>query len=81
MLEIRVGVKNADLILSCGFKLWQYKKLFAPLNHKVEFIYILNDWFKKPEYKDTLDYILSVNCRYYFEYLPLNEIGLPIPNA
>ena len=29
---------------------------------------------------DTLDYIIHMNCRYYFEYLPLHEIGLPIPN-
>jgi hypothetical protein len=69
-----------EKLQTCGFKLNQYKKLFAPLNHKVEYIYILNDWFKKPEYKDTLDYILFMNCRYYFEFLPLDEIGLPVPN-
>ncbi len=68
-----------EKLQTCGFKLRQYKKLFAPLNHNVEYIYILNDWFKRKEYKDTLDYIISMNCRYYFEYLPLNEIGLPVP--
>ncbi|AFI06700.1 hypothetical protein [Helicobacter cetorum] len=81
ILEIKyqeVAGSVDEKLQTCGFKLWQYKKLFAPLNHKVEFIYILNDWFKKPEYKDTLDYILSVNCWYCFEYLPLNEIGLPM---
>ncbi len=70
-----------EKLQTCGFKLQQYKKLFTPLNHNVEYIYILNDWFRKPEYRDTLDYILSVNCKYYFEYLPLYEIGLPVPNA
>ena len=69
-----------EKLQTCGFKLKQYQRLFAPLNHKVEYIYILNDWFKKPEYKDTLDYIIYMNCRYYFEYLPLSEIGLPVPN-
>ena len=68
-----------EKLQTCGFKLSQYKKLFAPLNHNVEYIYILNDWFKKPEYKDTLNYIIHMNCRYYFEYLPLHEIGLPVP--
>jgi len=68
-----------EKLQTCGFKLNQYKRLFAPLNHKVEYIYILNDWFRKPEYKDTLDYIIYMNCRYYFKYLPLQEIGLPIP--
>ncbi|MCK4441651.1 MAG: hypothetical protein KAU90_06570 [Sulfurovaceae bacterium] len=69
-----------EKLQTCGFKLSQYKRLFAPLNHNVEYIYILNDWFRKPEYKDTLDYIIYMNCRYYFEYLPLHEIGLPVPN-
>jgi len=69
-----------EKLQTCGFKLSQYKRLFAPLNHNVEYIYILNDWFRKPEYKDTLDYIIYMNCRYYFEYLPLHKIGLPIPN-
>jgi len=70
-----------EKLQTCGFKLAQYKRLFAPLNHNVEYIYILNDWFRKSEYKDTLDYIIYMNCRYYFEYLPLYEIGLPTPNS
>jgi hypothetical protein len=69
-----------EKLQTCGFKLSQYKRLFAPLNHNVEYVYILNNWFRKPEYSDTLDYIIHMNCRYYFEYLPLHEIGLPIPN-
>ena len=68
-----------EKLQTCGFKLSQYRRLFAPLNHNVEYIYILNSWFCKPEYKDTLDYIINMHCRYYFEYLPLNEIGLPVP--
>jgi len=68
-----------EKLQTCGFKLRQYKKLFALLNYEVEYIYIFNDWFKKPEYKDVLDYIIDMNCKYYFEYLPLHKIGLPIP--
>jgi hypothetical protein len=37
----------------------QYTKLFKPLNIEVEYIYILNDWFHKTEYKDVLNYIGS----------------------
>jgi len=30
--------------------------------------------------KDVLDYIISINgCSYYFNYLPLKKIGLPVP--
>lgn len=69
-----------EKLQTCGFKLNQYRKLFAPLNHNVEYIYILNDWFRNPKYKDTLNYVIAMNCKYYFGYLPLYEIGLPIPN-
>jgi hypothetical protein len=68
-----------EKLQTCDFKKKQYKKLMAPLNIKVEYIYILSDWFRKPEYKDVLDYIISVGCQYYFQYLPLEKLGLPVP--
>jgi hypothetical protein len=68
-----------EKLQTCDFKKKQYKKLMAPLNIEVEYIYILSDWFRKPEYKDVLDYIISVGCQYYFQYLPLEKLGLPVP--
>lgn len=68
-----------EKLQTCDFKKKQYKKLMAPLNIEVEYIYILNDWFKKSQYKDTLDYVISVGCHYYFNYLPLQKLGLPVP--
>ncbi|MBI2041481.1 MAG: hypothetical protein HYW91_00560 [Candidatus Sungbacteria bacterium] len=68
-----------EKLQTCDFKKKQYRKLMAPLNIDVEYIYILNDWFKNPAYKDTLDYVISVGCQYYFNYLPLQKIGLPVP--
>ena len=68
-----------EKLQTCDFKRKQYAKLMAPLNIEVEYIYILNDWFRKPEYKDVLDYIISVGCQYYFHYLSLQKLGLPIP--
>lgn len=59
------------------FKRKQYLKLVTPLGLRVEYVYVLNDWFKKPEYKDVLDYIQSVNCHYKFNALPLSWLGLP----
>lgn len=67
-----------EKLQTCDFKKKQYRKLMAPLNIDVEYIYILNDWFKNPAYKDTLDYVISVGCQYYFNYLPLQKLGLPI---
>ncbi|MFZ5806947.1 MAG: hypothetical protein ACOY3I_07055 [Verrucomicrobiota bacterium] len=68
-----------EKLQTCDFKKKQYKKIMSQLNTDVEYVYILSDWFKKPEYKDTLDYVISVGCHYYFNYLPLNKIGLPVP--
>jgi len=66
-----------EKLQTCDFKCKQYLKLVAGLGLKVEYVYVLNDWFKKPEYKDTLDYIHSVNCHYKFNSLPLAWLGLP----
>jgi len=68
-----------EKLQTCDFKKKQYKKLMAPLNIEVEFIYVLDNWFRKLEYKDTLDYVISMGCQYYFNYLPLQKIGLPVP--
>lgn len=70
-----------EKLQTCDFKKKQYKKLFSQLNYDLEFIYILSDYYKKDKYKDVLDYIISMNCSYYFEYLPLKKIGLPVPDA
>ncbi|HOV46213.1 MAG: hypothetical protein KBG82_08285 [Spirochaetes bacterium] len=67
-----------EKLQTCDFKRKQYLKLVTPLGLKVEYVYVLNDWFKKPEYKDVLDYIQSVNCHYKFNELPLSWLGLPI---
>ncbi len=66
-----------EKLQTCDFKRKQYLKLVAPLGLKVEYVYVLSEWFKKPEYKDVLDYIHSVNCHYKFNELPLTWLGLP----
>ncbi|MDR2410898.1 MAG: hypothetical protein LBE13_22690 [Bacteroidales bacterium] len=66
-----------EKLQTCDFKRKQYMKLIAPLELKVEYVYVLSDWFKKTEYRDVLDYINSVNCHYKFNELPLAWLGLP----
>lgn len=69
-----------EKLQTCDFKLKQYKKLFLPLNKEVKYYYLLDkSWFSKPKYKDVLDYIVSVGCGYYFNYIPLESLGLPVP--
>ena len=66
-----------EKLQTCDFKRKQYVKLVAPLGLKVEYVYVLSDWFTQPGYKDVLDYIHSVNCHYKFNELPLAWLGLP----
>ncbi|OGS12955.1 MAG: hypothetical protein A2234_06915 [Elusimicrobia bacterium RIFOXYA2_FULL_58_8] len=68
-----------EKLQTCDFKKKQYQRLFSRANIDVEYMYLLSNWFTKPEYKDVLDYIISVRCHYYFNYIPLEKIGLPVP--
>jgi hypothetical protein len=68
-----------EKLQTCDFKKKQYQKLLSRANIQVEYIYLLSDWFKHPSYKDVLDYIISVGCQFYFEYVPLAQLGLPVP--
>ncbi len=66
-----------EKLQTCDFKRKQYAKLVKPLGLKVEYVYVLNDWFKQPKYKDVLSYIESMNYHYKFNELPLAWLGLP----
>ncbi len=84
MFIIEVKTQNVagsvdEKLQTCDFKKKQYRKLLSQLNMEVEYIYILDEWFRKPAYKDVLDYIISVGCQYYFNYIPLYKLGLPVP--
>ena len=68
-----------EKLQTCDFKKKQYQKLMSKANIDVEYIYLLDNWFRDPKYKDVLDYIQSVGCDYYFEYIPLTRLGLPVP--
>ena len=53
---------------TCGFKIHEFRKIGKAIGaEKVTYTYIFNNWFKKPEYKDMLDYIKSIDgCNYIF---------------
>lgn len=80
IIEIKfqqVGGSVDEKLQTCDFKRKQYSKLVHSLGWRVEYVYVLNDWFRTPCYKDTLDYIHSVNCHYMFNEIPLKWLGLP----
>ena len=70
-----------EKLQTCDFKKKEYQKLMSRANIDVEYIYLLDNWFRNPKYKDVLDYIQSVGCDYYFEYIPLTRLGLPVPES
>lgn len=51
---------------TCAFKIYQFRKIGKAIGaEKVTYTYLLSSWFSKPEYKDMLDYIRSVDgCDY-----------------
>ena len=80
IVEVKYQQVNGSVdekLQTCDFKRKQYQKLVHPLDLKVEYVYVLNDWFKNPKYKDVLEYIRTVNCHYKFNELPLAWLGLP----
>lgn len=82
IIEIKFqGVAGSvdEKLQTCDFKNKQYQKLLAPLNIDVKYVYVLNEWFMKKEYKDVLNFVESVGCYYFFDEIPLNFLGLPIP--
>ncbi len=77
----QVGGSVDEKLQTCDFKKKEYKKLLSKANLDVEYIYLLDDWFRNEKYRDVLDYIHSVDCDYYFEYIPLYRFGLPMPDC
>ena len=75
----QVGGSVDEKLQTCDFKRKQYQKLMSQINIDVEYVYLLSDWFRQEKYKDVLDYIISMHCHYYFEYIPLSKFGLPVP--
>ena len=66
----------SEKLQTCDFKKKQYEKLFSGLGVKIEYYYVLNDWFNQNSFRDVFEYIESVGCRYFIEFIPLNELGL-----
>lgn len=68
-----------EKLQTCDFKKKQYGRLLEGTGISIEYVYVLNDWFNDPDYRDVLKYIKSVDCHYFFNELPLDFLGLPKP--
>lgn len=65
-----------EKLQTCAFKLQQYKRLVEELGVEVQYTYVLNDWYRKPEYRDVLNYVRESGCEYYFNEVPLDHLGV-----
>ena len=65
-----------EKLTNWDFKKKEYVKLCAPLGFEVKYVYVFNDWFSQPVYADTLNYIRSVGCHYFYYEIPLDFLGV-----
>ena len=65
-----------EKLQTCLYKKLQYEKLVSQIGYEIEYVYVLNDWFKRPKYRDVLSYIEDVGCSYFFNEFPLWFLGL-----
>ncbi len=71
----QVAGSTDEKIQTCAFKKFQYEKLLSKLGYEVSFCFILNDWFKQKRYSDSLAYIESSGCKYFFNSIEENYIS------
>jgi len=79
VIEVKYQVTAGSVdekLQTCHFKLGQFRKLFEPLGYHVQFCYVLNAWFRKDEYRDTLNYIQNCGCSYFFKEVDVAYLGL-----
>lgn len=44
---------------------------------KNSYLLWLNTSFARTEFRDIFEYIASVDCKYYFGFIPPQDLGLP----
>ncbi len=65
-----------EKLQTCDFKKKIYMKLVNPIGLKIEYYYLLNDWFNKPVYEDVFKYIIEVECKFFIDFIPFYALGL-----
>ena len=60
-----------EKLQTCEFKKQQYTKLIKPTGYTVEYLYVCNDFFKNPVYRDMMAYIEKKKCHIFFNEVPL----------
>ena len=67
---------NDEKLYACEAKKLKYSEMLRNTGYKVEMIYLCNDWFKKPCYKDTFDFMDMKGIKHFFNEIPLDVLGI-----
>ena len=54
-----------EKLQTCDFKKKQFERLLEPI-YRVEYVYLLDDWFLDEKYRDVKAYINASGCKYFF---------------
>ena len=65
-----------EKLQTCDFKKKIYEKLLDELEIKVEYYYLLNDWFEQEQYSDVFHYIDKVGCKKFINFIPFEVLGI-----
>ncbi|MBE8191014.1 MAG: hypothetical protein HAW64_02215 [Alphaproteobacteria bacterium] len=65
-----------EKLQTSDFKTKQYSRLIKSLPYKVQFIFLLNDWFEDKKYDDVKKYIKDIGSNYFIETLPWDSVKL-----
>lgn len=74
-----VGGSVDEKLQTCKYKKQQYEKLLSETDIKVEYCYILSNYFEHTRYKDVKEFIKCAGCDYFIENLPFQILGIPEP--
>lgn len=68
----------AEKLQTCDYKMQYYQKLSNPLGIKVELIWLLGSYFEsnKQNLRSVFEYMNSKGSRYFFKYIPINELNI-----
>ena len=64
-----------EKLQTCDFKRKIYQQLLEETEYDVEYYYLLNSWYERPEYDDVKKYIKSVGCDYFIDSIELKSFG------
>ena len=65
-----------EKLQTCRFKLKQYKKLMHETGFTISYTYLLSSFYNNQIYSDVFAFITNEQCNYFFDEIPLEQVGL-----